>query len=295
MLRLRELAQLAEASAQALPDEIAKAAGLVREVLAGGGTLFFCGNGGSAADAQHIATEYVVRYMRKRRAHAGDRAHDRHVAADGGGQRPRLRPRVRAAGRGAGPAGRPARRFTRRAETRRTSSGRPRRRAAKGAQVLAFTARDGGALRALADVAIIVPTDAHRSRAGDCTSASSTSSANWRSATPDESMFATGRASGRWSPAARAGSGPPRRGCWRAHGADVAIDYRSRQAEADAVAAELSDARAHAPRVHRASSATGRRWTRSCDGIAPAWGGLDIFVGNAGIWPSDEAAVRDMR
>ena len=37
-------------------------------VLAGGGTLFFCGNGGSAADAQHIATEYVVRYMRNRRA-----------------------------------------------------------------------------------------------------------------------------------------------------------------------------------------------------------------------------------
>ena len=27
-----------------------------------GGTLFFCGNGGSAADAQHLAAEYVVRY-----------------------------------------------------------------------------------------------------------------------------------------------------------------------------------------------------------------------------------------
>jgi len=31
--------------------------------------LFFCGNGGSAADAQHLATEYVVRYMRDRRAY----------------------------------------------------------------------------------------------------------------------------------------------------------------------------------------------------------------------------------
>ena len=36
--------------------------------LKGGGTLFFAGNGGSAADAQHIATEYVVRYTKDRRA-----------------------------------------------------------------------------------------------------------------------------------------------------------------------------------------------------------------------------------
>ncbi|MEE2899842.1 MAG: SIS domain-containing protein, partial [Gemmatimonadota bacterium] len=28
----------------------------------------FCGNGGSAADAQHLATEYVVRFARERRA-----------------------------------------------------------------------------------------------------------------------------------------------------------------------------------------------------------------------------------
>ncbi len=34
----------------------------MRGCLAGGGTLFFVGNGGSAADAQHLATEYVVRY-----------------------------------------------------------------------------------------------------------------------------------------------------------------------------------------------------------------------------------------
>jgi 3-oxoacyl-[acyl-carrier protein] reductase len=30
------------------------------------------------------------------------------------------------------------------------------------------------------------------------------------------------------------------------------------------------------------------------DGIALAWDGLDILIGNAGIWPSEEAAVRDM-
>jgi D-sedoheptulose 7-phosphate isomerase len=36
--------------------------------LRGGGTLFFAGNGGSAADAQHMATEYVVRYQASRPA-----------------------------------------------------------------------------------------------------------------------------------------------------------------------------------------------------------------------------------
>jgi D-sedoheptulose 7-phosphate isomerase len=156
--RLHELARLAEVSAAALPDEIAAAALLVRGVLADGGTLFFCGNGGSAADAQHIATEYVVRYMRNRRAlpavalttdtslltAAGNdlgfeqvfsrqvealvRSGDLLVIHSTSGNSPNV---VRAA------------------EAAR----------AKGAKVLVLTARDGGALRALADVAIVVPTD----------------------------------------------------------------------------------------------------------------------------------------
>jgi D-sedoheptulose 7-phosphate isomerase len=36
--------------------------------LAGGGKLFFFGNGGSAADAQHFATELTVRFAKYRRA-----------------------------------------------------------------------------------------------------------------------------------------------------------------------------------------------------------------------------------
>jgi len=36
----------------------------MRDCLARDGTLFFAGNGGSAADAQHLAAEYVVRYRR---------------------------------------------------------------------------------------------------------------------------------------------------------------------------------------------------------------------------------------
>jgi D-sedoheptulose 7-phosphate isomerase len=65
---LRDLADLATRTAERLAPAIGEAAALVQRTLAGGGTLFFCGNGGSAADAQHIATEYVVRYMRNRRA-----------------------------------------------------------------------------------------------------------------------------------------------------------------------------------------------------------------------------------
>ncbi len=66
--RLRDLAELASRTAEQLAPAIAQAAVLVRETLAKGGKLLFCGNGGSAADAQHIATEYVVRYMRNRHA-----------------------------------------------------------------------------------------------------------------------------------------------------------------------------------------------------------------------------------
>ncbi len=65
---LRELSQAAALAADALGPSIDKAASLVRATVQGGGTLFFCGNGGSAADAQHMATEYTVRYLRRRRA-----------------------------------------------------------------------------------------------------------------------------------------------------------------------------------------------------------------------------------
>ena len=50
----------------ALSERVAAVAGRYAETLRAGGTIFFCGNGGSAADAQHIATEYVVRYSTAR-------------------------------------------------------------------------------------------------------------------------------------------------------------------------------------------------------------------------------------
>ena len=63
---LDALAQAAQAS-KALSPKVAVVAGRYAEVLRKGGTLFFCGNGGSAADAQHLAAEYVVRYAETRK------------------------------------------------------------------------------------------------------------------------------------------------------------------------------------------------------------------------------------
>jgi len=40
-------------------DDIASAASLLVTSLEGGGKILICGNGGSAADAQHLATEFV--------------------------------------------------------------------------------------------------------------------------------------------------------------------------------------------------------------------------------------------
>ena len=64
---LDRLATLASAC-KPLAAQLDRLAARYVDTLRGGGTLFFCGNGGSAADAQHLATEYVVRYTATRRA-----------------------------------------------------------------------------------------------------------------------------------------------------------------------------------------------------------------------------------
>jgi D-sedoheptulose 7-phosphate isomerase len=62
---LEGLAETARA-ALALAGPVADVADAAATALKAGGKLLFCGNGGSAADAQHLATEYVVRYRRDR-------------------------------------------------------------------------------------------------------------------------------------------------------------------------------------------------------------------------------------
>ncbi len=154
---LRELATTAQRTADELGAEIDRALQMVRATVARGGTLLFCGNGGSAADAQHLATEYVVRYMRNRRAYPAialttdtslltavgndfgfDHVFSRQIEAIGkpgdllvihstSGNSPNVLLAAEAA-------------------------------KAKGIPVLALSARDGGKLRALADHNIVIPT-----------------------------------------------------------------------------------------------------------------------------------------
>ena len=154
---LTELAEVASAVAREMGPQLARAHEMVRETVSRRGKLLFCGNGGSAADAQHMATEYVVRYTRNRAAYpaialttdtslltaAGndfgfDSIFARQVEALAGpddlliihstsGESPNV---------------------LRAAEAAR----------AKGVRVLAFSARDGGELRALADHSVVIPT-----------------------------------------------------------------------------------------------------------------------------------------
>ena len=156
--RLRDLATTATITADRLGPDVERAATMMRDVVRDGGTLFFCGNGGSAADAQHMATEYVVRYMKNRRALAAvalttDTSLLTAMGNDFGFDEI----------------------FSRQVEAlvqardllviHSTSGNSPNVVKAaemakqKGAGVIAFTSRDGGALKTVADHSVIVPTD----------------------------------------------------------------------------------------------------------------------------------------
>lgn len=49
-------------------EVVGRIAEMITQSLRDGGTLYLCGNGGSAADAQHIAGEFVGRFRTERRA-----------------------------------------------------------------------------------------------------------------------------------------------------------------------------------------------------------------------------------
>lgn len=63
---LLALADDIRGSADALAGQAAVYAGRVIETFDAGGRLLLCGNGGSAATVEHIATEYVIRLKRDR-------------------------------------------------------------------------------------------------------------------------------------------------------------------------------------------------------------------------------------
>jgi len=56
-------------SLKSLEPQMAKAADLIEQCLRAGNKLLVCGNGGSAADAAHFATELVVRFAKDRRSY----------------------------------------------------------------------------------------------------------------------------------------------------------------------------------------------------------------------------------
>ena len=155
---LHELSELARIVAETLEDEIAAYAELARGTIEAGGKLLFCGNGGSAADAQHLAAEYVVRLERNRRplpalalttdtsvltASANDLGYD-HVFAR----------QVEALGR---PGDLLVLHSTSGESENIVQAARIATKA--GLSTVALLALGGGRLRSMVDVAVVVPTD----------------------------------------------------------------------------------------------------------------------------------------
>jgi len=63
-----EHAAVAERAARELPPVLERIVGALDECLRGGHKVLACGNGGSAAQAQHLAAELVGRFVEERRA-----------------------------------------------------------------------------------------------------------------------------------------------------------------------------------------------------------------------------------
>jgi D-sedoheptulose 7-phosphate isomerase len=65
---LKEGADLRNKLAGQCGSAIVEGAAMLADCLESGGKLLFFGNGGSAADAQHLAAEFVGRFVKERRA-----------------------------------------------------------------------------------------------------------------------------------------------------------------------------------------------------------------------------------
>jgi D-sedoheptulose 7-phosphate isomerase len=142
----------------AMAPDVARAAACMSDALRSGGKLMFCGNGGSAADSQHLASEFTGRFVNDRRPlaalalstdssaltciandYAFDQVFERQlrglgrkgdvlVAISTSGRSPNVQRAVQAAREG-------------------------------GIAVVGLLGRDGGTLKPLCDVALVVPSD----------------------------------------------------------------------------------------------------------------------------------------
>ena len=143
-------------SLSVLGPEIERAAALVSEALRGGRKLLLCGNGGSAADSQHIAAEMTGRFVKDRRplpaiALSTDTSALTCIANDYSFDEVFSRQVMALGGRGdcllAISTSGNSRNVIRAVDAAR----------AAGMQVIGLLGRDGGALRGLCDLAIVVP------------------------------------------------------------------------------------------------------------------------------------------
>lgn len=156
--QLTDLGDLVRRVADQLTEPVERYADLLLETLQRGGTVLFCGNGGSAADAQHIAAEYVVRFARQRAPlSAVALTTDTSILTASGndlGFDTVFERQVRALGRTGDllvvhSTSGESENLVRAAEAARES----------GMRTVGLLARGGGRLRDMVDVAIVVPTD----------------------------------------------------------------------------------------------------------------------------------------
>lgn len=60
--------KVVEETREVLTDKISEFANILLDRIKNEGTIFWCGNGGSAADSQHLAAELIGRFKRERKA-----------------------------------------------------------------------------------------------------------------------------------------------------------------------------------------------------------------------------------
>lgn len=154
---LEALARAAEATT-VLAADVAALADRYTATLRAGGTLYFAGNGGSAADAQHLATEYVVRFRAARRPFAAlALTTDTSLITAAGNDLGFEQIFARQVEALCGPGDLLVLHSTSGGSVNLLAAARAAR--AKGVAVVAFLGKDGGPLKELVDAAIVVPSD----------------------------------------------------------------------------------------------------------------------------------------
>ena len=115
-----------------IEESVLSASGLINNSIKSGGKLMLCGNGGSAADSQHIAAELVGRFIKDRRplpaiALSTDTSAITCISNDYGYEYI----------------------FSRQVETAKQ----------KNLKVIGLLGKDGGVIKEMCDIPIIVPSD----------------------------------------------------------------------------------------------------------------------------------------